>query len=359
MSRMPRTGPGSDLLGDAWAGRVPIAAAPEPRIAVVVPCFRVRKHVLDVLARIGPEVHRVYVVDDCCPEESGRLVDEQCRDPRVRVLRHERNRGVGGAVVTGYRAALEDGADVIAKIDGDGQMDPALVPEFVAPILAGEADYTKGNRFHTLHGVRAMPPVRLFGNAALSFLTKVSSGYWTVFDPTNGYTAVHASALRSFELGTLAERYFFESDLLIKLGAVRAVVLDVPMESRYADEVSGLSVRRILGQFLWRHLYSTVRRVVYSYFVRDFNLASLNLLAGVPLLLFGLTFGILTWAESLRTGTPATTGTVMLSVLPIVLGVQLCLFFASYDVANEPRRPLQRWARLKECALQVAGATRH
>jgi glycosyltransferase involved in cell wall biosynthesis len=359
VNRPVQTGTRPAPLADALAGGVLVATPREPRIAVVIPCYRVRKHVLDVLAAIGPEVQHVYVVDDCCPEQSGRLVEEQCHDPRVRVIRHDRNLGVGGAVVTGYRAALADGVDVVTKIDGDGQMDPALIPEFVAPILAGEADYTKGNRFYTLHGVKAMPSVRLFGNAALSFLTKISSGYWTVFDPTNGYTAVHTAALRTFELGTLSERYFFESDMLIKLGAARAVVLDVPMESRYADEVSGLSVRRILGQFLWRHLYSTVRRVVYTYFVRDFNFASLNLLVGVPLLLFGLVFGALTWAGSLRTGMPATTGTVMLSVLPIVLGVQLCLFFVSYDVANEPRRPLQRWARLKERALEMARATRH
>jgi hypothetical protein len=147
--------------------------------------------------------------------------------------------------------------------------------------------------------------------------------------------------------------------MLIKLGAARAVVLDVPMEARYGDEVSGLSVRRILGSFLWRHAYATFRRVVYGYFVRDFNFASLNLLFGAPLLLFGVAFGAVAWLHSLRTGLPATTGTVMLAVLAIVLGFQMCLFFVSYDIANEPRRPLQRWARLKSRALELARATRH
>ncbi len=171
------------------------------RIGVVIPSYKVRKHILGVIAAMGEEVDRIYVVDDACPEHSGRFTSNCiAATPRVRILRHAENRGVGGAVLTGYAAAIEDGVDVIVKVDGDGQMDPRLIPAFVAPIAAGEADYTKGNRFFDLEKVRVMPKMRLFGNAALSFLTKLSSGYWDLFDPTNGYTAIHVAVARHLPL---------------------------------------------------------------------------------------------------------------------------------------------------------------
>jgi glycosyltransferase involved in cell wall biosynthesis len=177
---------------------------PRVTIAVVIPCYRVRKHVLAVLAAIGPECSRIYVVDDACPEQTGELVESECHDPRVRVLRSERNQGVGGATLLGVRAALADGADVIVKLDGDGQMDPALVPRLVQPILAGEADYAKGNRFFDLDGLGSMPRARVLGNSLLSFASKLSSGYWNVFDPTNGFTAIHAAVARQLPLGKIA-----------------------------------------------------------------------------------------------------------------------------------------------------------
>jgi dolichol-phosphate mannosyltransferase len=314
----------------------------KPTVAVVIPCYKVTAHIARVIAAIGPEVDLIFVVDDKCPDQSGRFVEQNVTDPRVRVSYHEVNGGVGAAMVTGFRAALEAGAQIVVKIDGDGQMDPRLIPRFLLPIQSGEADYVKGTRFHTLVNARDMPGVRAFGNTVLSFLTKLSSGYWSVFDPTNGYIAVHAAALRMIPLHRLAKRFFFESDMLIKLSDARAVVLDMPMVATYEDEVSNLRPGKILLPFLWKHLYAYVRRVVYSYFLRDFNLASLSLLFGLPLFLFGVIFGGLAWERSVASGVVATTGTVMVAVLPIVLGFQLIMFFFSYDITNEPRRPLQR-----------------
>lgn len=182
----------------------------EEKIAVVIPSYKVTNHILGVIAGMGPEVAKIYVVDDCCPEQSGTYVEQHCIDPRVVVLRNPENQGVGGAVMTGYRAAIEDNMDIIVKVDGDGQMDPALIPQFIEPILAGEADYTKGNRFFDLEEIRAMPKVRLFGNAALSFMTKFSSGYWDLFDPTNGYTAIHRDVARHLPFGKISKRYFLK-----------------------------------------------------------------------------------------------------------------------------------------------------
>lgn len=316
------------------------------KIAVVIPCYKVTAHIEAVIAKIGPIVDRIYAVDDCCPEGSGDYIAANVTDSRVKLLRNEVNKGVGGAVIRGYREALDEGVDVVIKVDGDGQMDPDLIPYFVTPILSGEADYVKGNRFHSASAVRSMPKMRLVGNAALSFITKLSSGYWSIFDPTNGYTAIHVRALSEIDLSCLSERYFFESDMLIRLGELRAVVLDVPMKSVYGDEVSGLKISQIVGEFFRKHIKATLRRFVYLYFLRDFSLASLNLVFGSVFLAFGTIFGMIEWITSVRSGVVASTGTVMLAVLPIVIGVQMLLLFLGFDIAAEPKRPLQLQTRL-------------
>ena len=312
----------------------------KPPIAVVIPCYRVRAQVLAVLAGIGPEVAHIYAVDDACPEGSGDWIEQQVRDPRVRVLRHAHNQGVGAAVMTGYAAALADGAEVVVKLDGDGQMDPALIRRFVQPIVRGQADYTKGNRFYDLRHIRRMPALRLVGNAGLSFMAKLSTGYWHLFDPTNGYTAIHARVARLVQRDEVSARYFFESDLLFRLNTLRAVVVDIPMSARYGDESSSLRVGRALGEFAWKHLRNLGKRLFYSYFLRDMTVASLELLAGLALLGFGVVFGALQWSHALQTGVLTPTGTVMLAALPTLLGLQLLLAFVAFDVANVPRRPI-------------------
>jgi dolichol-phosphate mannosyltransferase len=235
----------------------------QPSLAVVIPCYRVGKHVGDVLRAIGPAAWRIYCVDDGCPEQSRLSVEKAAgEDDRIRCLIHQQNLGVGAAVVTGYKQALQDGAEVIVKLDGDGQMDPAKIAELAAPILRGEADYVKGNRFFRLEGLESMPVMRLIGNAGLSFLAKMSTGYWDLFDPTNGYTAIHASVARQLPLDKLSPRYFFESDVLFRLNILRAVVAEVPIDARYADEKSSLSVLRTLVQFPLYHARNCGKRIL-------------------------------------------------------------------------------------------------
>jgi glycosyltransferase involved in cell wall biosynthesis len=317
------------------------------KIAVVVPCHRERRSILAVLEAIGPEVDRVYVVDDGCPEGTGDYVEKECPQERVRVIRHERQRGVGAATVTGYRSAIEDGAEIVVKLDGDGQMDPAMISHLTAPIAAGEADYSKGNRFFRLQDVQRMPAIRMIGNAALSFLTKFSTGYWDLFDPTNGFTAIDARTAREIPLDKLNEGYFFESDLLFRLGTLRAAVVDVPMTARYSNEKSGLRPAREAVPFLVRHLVNFGKRVFYNYFLRNFNIASIELVLGALLLPFGVAVGVYHWVQGALVGTIATSGTVMLAALPVIVGVQLLIGFLSYDMQNVPRTPLQRrlWGR--------------
>jgi Glycosyltransferases involved in cell wall biogenesis len=318
----------------------PVEKGGDFAVAVVIPCYRVKRHILSVIDRIGPEVRTIYVVDDKCPEQSGQFVLDTCKDPRVRVLFHLVNQGVGGAVVTGYEAAIADGADAIVKVDGDGQMDPALIPQFVAPIFDGSADYTKGNRFFDLTNISSMPPIRIFGNAVLSFMSKLSSGYWDVFDPTNGYTAIHARVAGVLPLSKISRRYFFESDMLFRLNTVRARVVDVPMDAVYGDEESNLKIKKILREFLTNHLRNTVKRVFYNYFLRNFTIASIELLLGALLMIFGIAFGGLAWIRSAAAGVETAPGTVMLATLPIIIGLQFLLAFVSYDISSMPTRAL-------------------
>ncbi len=310
------------------------------KVAVIIPCYRVVNEIDAVLAGIGPEVDAIYCVDDACPDRSGAHIEATSADERIKVLYHKVNGGVGSAVMTGYAAAAADDADIMVKVDGDGQMSPALIPRFIAPIAAGTADYTKGNRFFNPGTLGDMPKVRLFGNTAMSFFSKLSSGYWHLFDPANGYTAIHASVYRQLQADRIARRYFFESDMLFHLGGLRAVVQDVPMQAVYADETSSLKPAREALPFMARHLANLVRRIGLNYFVRDFNIGSVYLVASLILIPFGILFGAGHWIEGEVTDTPATAGTVMLAALPLYIGVNTLLGFFNYDTSNVPRIPI-------------------
>lgn len=312
------------------------------KIAVVIPCYKVVAHVLDVIARIGPEVHAIYAVDDCCPDGSGQHIQTHCKDDRVKVIRNATNLGVGGATMAGYRAAIRDGCAIIVKIDGDGQMSPELIPQFIGPILDGLADYTKGNRFYDLTHISRMPTIRLIGNAVLSFMSKFSSGYWDIFDPTNGYTAIHARVASHLPFEKISNRYFFESDMLFRLNIMRCVVMDIPMDAQYGDEVSNLRVKAIMGEFLGKHLRNFGKRVIYSYFLRDLSPASLHLVTGAMLTMFGSIYGIGSWLSSARSGVVTAPGTVMLAALPVILGLQFLLAFVAHDTQSTPRQPMHK-----------------
>jgi glycosyltransferase involved in cell wall biosynthesis len=315
------------------------------RLAAVIPCFRVRRHIVAVIEGVLPHVDHAFVVDDRCPEGTAELVESTFPPDRVTVLRHRKNRGVGGATMTGYDAAFAAGYDIAVKIDGDGQMDPAYVQDLVQPILAREADYTKGNRFYQREHAARMPAVRLFGNSVLSFMTKVSTGYWNVMDPTNGFTAIHFVAAREVDMAKVDRRYFFESDILFRLSIARAVVMDVPMPAIYGLETSNLSIGSVLLEFPFKHARNLFKRFAYNYLIRDFSVGTVQLLAGLALTAFGIAFGAITWFRNASLGQNTPVGTVILATLPIILGFQLLLAALSFDIGNMPTRPLQKILR--------------
>ncbi len=307
-------------------------------IAVIIPSFNVKDQILGVLSGIGPEVGRIYVVDDACPQGTGKFVKENCADPRVDVLFNPKNLGVGGAVITGYKKALEDGCRIMVKLDGDGQMAPSLIPKMIDPIVRHAADYVKGNRFYDLYFLRKMPAIRRFGNSMVSFISKMSSGYWNIMDPANGFTAISASALKYLPLEKIDRGFFFESDMLFRLNTIRAVVWDFPIPAEYGDEKSNVRIYKILFQFPFKYLNCLFKRIFYTYFLRDFNIGSLELVLAFLFFSFGFIFGGIHWIESIKSLHPATAGTVLLAGLPVILGFQSFLAFLHYDVANIPEK---------------------
>lgn len=322
------------------------------RVAIVMPCYRVREHIQPVLAEASRVADAVFVVDDCCPEGTGDFLRNHGVPQNVRLLSNGTNRGVGGATIAGYRAALAENFDIIVKVDGDGQMDPGLISYLIAPIVEGQADYAKGNRFFNIEDVKAMPAARLIGNAGLSFLTKLASGYWGIFDPANGFTAIHARVLERLPLDRIAERYFFESDMLFRLSTIRAHVVDVPMPAVYGGEPSSLKIGRALLPFFFRNLRNLGKRVFYNYFLRDFSVASVNLLLAAILIPAGVIFGCFFWYRSWFSGVPATSGEVMLAALPLIVAIQLLLACLAYDVESTPRTALH--PKLRPLADQTA-----
>ena len=306
-------------------------------ISVVIPSYKVSKYILDVIKDIPEFVNHIIIVDDKCPQNSGQIA-KTSTDNRVIICYHEKNLGVGGAVITGYKKALELNSDIVIKIDGDGQMDVNYMQKLIQPILDGKADYTKGNRFTDFKALRAMPKVRLFGNSGLSFLVKAASGYWNLMDPTNGYTAINKHALEVLDLDNIAKRYFFESDMLINLNIENAVVVDVEIPAKYGDEESSLSITKTLVGFPPKLFKGLCKRIFLKYFIYDFNMLSLYLVVGLPMLFFGIVFESIKWIEAIVSNIETSIGTIMLAVLPIILGTQFILQAIQIDMNNIPRK---------------------
>jgi dolichol-phosphate mannosyltransferase len=308
-----------------------------PKIAVVIPCYKVENSITRVISQIPSFVDSIIVVNDGSPDGSLAKI-KSSTDPRVTLISHARNQGVGGAMLTGYSYGLQNGAQILAKVDGDGQMDPDYLQHLITPIADGEADYVKGNRFLHPNELRRMPLFRRIGNLGLSFLTKVASGYWNIFDPTNGYTAISSSALCMLDPQKISKNYFFETSMLCELRKIQSVVKDVSIPAVYNDEHSSLHVFNQLFVFPFNLIKKFFYRIYYEYFLFDFTAVSFYIVLGVLLGLFGMIWGIVKWSLSSQTGIPATTGTVLIAVLPLILAVQFLVQAVTLDINGVPAR---------------------
>ena len=307
------------------------------KIVVVIPCYRVKKFIKDVIENIPEFVDEIIVVDDKCPEGSGNYV-ESFDFPNVQVIVHKQNAGVGGAFLSGCKKALELNADIVVKMDGDGQMDPLYMYTLITPIIKGKADYVKGNRFKMFASLTSMPKIRLLGNSLLSFLIKGASGYWNISDPTNGYIAIQSDVLKKLDLEKIDKGYYFEIDMLINIYLKDIVVEDVPVPAIYGDEESSLSIMKVLKEFPVKILKGFLKRIFFKYFILDFNMASVYMVIGSLMLIAGTVFGSYEWYKSVSLHRLTPTGTVMLPSLSIILGVEFLLQAINIDINNIPKK---------------------
>ncbi len=307
-------------------------------IAVVIPSYKVEKSIERVVSKIPDFIKFVIIVDDCSPDNLASVVKEKlAHDSRVIYVKNPQNMGVGGATVTGFKKAVSLGAEYVVKMDGDDQMDSKFLPDLLTPLIQDRADFSKGNRFHDFSSLKKMPFVRRMGNLGLSFLTKAATGYWNCFDPTNGYVAVKSSVLRKLKLDELSNRYYFETSLLAALYYEQVRIKDVPMPAIYGDEESNLSVTKVLFEFPPKLLRTYIKRILFKYFIYDFSIASIYLLFGLPMLIFGIFFGGYNWYYYASQNITAPTGTVMISVLNIILGIQFLMQAIQYDINQAPK----------------------
>jgi len=307
--------------------------------AIVIPCFNVARHIEQVIHAIPGDINWIIAVNDASTDETESIILRLAeKDKRIVYLRHAKNQGVGGAMITGYQEGLKLNAEILIKIDGDGQMDTSYITSLLKPIVDGKADFTKGNRFRDLIALRKMPLTRRIGNLGLSFLIKAASGYWNIFDPANGFTIIHHEVLRNINFNKIHKRYFFETSMLIEAYYANAVVQDVPMKAKYGEETSGLSVMRTFFEFPPKLFFAFIKRIALKYFLFDFNIASLYILFGGFLFISGAVYGGIKFVKYASSNIVAPTGTVVIPTLLIILGFQLLLSAISYDMTNYPKK---------------------
>lgn len=306
-------------------------------VAAVVPAYREEKMIAQVIETMPAFVDHIVIVDDCSPDSTSEVV-RAIADPRVTLIRHEENQGVGGAIITAHKAAMELGADVNVVMAGDAQMDPAYLPALLDKVTDDGYGFAKANRFYAPESFEGMPGHRVFGNIVLSFLTKLASGYWNLFDPQNGYTAVRTEVLRRVPLDRVARRYSFENDLLIHLNVLQVPAVDVPIPAVYGDEVSSIKLRRVVPELLKRLTVGFWSRIWYRYVLWSFSPVALLLFVGLALLVLGVAVTI--WLFFATFGTAiATAGTVMLAALPLMIGTQMLISALQLDIQATPSTP--------------------
>ncbi len=312
-------------------------------VAVVVPAYNEELLIADTLSSIPDFVDTVYAVNDASSDHTQKIIEDISRkDPRVVPIRHEKNQGVGAAIVTGYKQALEDGMHIAVVMAGDNQMDPLVIPSLLDPIVQSRADYTKGNRLLSPEYRKGMSRWRFFGNTVLTFMTKFSSGYWKLMDPQNGYTAISRRALERINLDNIYPRYGYCNDLLVKLNVFGFRVMDVEMPARYGRETSKIRYGPYIGKVSWLLLRDFLYRLRMKYIVLSFHPVVVFYLFGAVLTLFGLGAGLFTIYYVLIMQGPLFIRGV-LSLLIFALGMQFLSFALMFDIQENREISLSDW----------------
>lgn len=307
------------------------------RIAAVVPAYKEERMISTVINTMPDFVDHIVIVDDCSPDRTSEIV-RASTDERVTLVRHEVNQGVGGAIITGHHTAMELGSDVNVIMAGDAQMDPAYLPQLLDHVTTEGYGFAKANRFFSPESFQGMPTYRVLGNIVLSFMTKLASGYWHLFDPQNGYTAIRTEVLKRVPLHNVARRYSFENDLLIHLNILQVPAVDVPIPAVYGEEVSSIRLSRVVPELMSLLTRGFWRRIWYRYVLWSFSPIALLLVLGLGLTAFGLAVAI--WVcFQIAISVVATAATVMLAALPLMLGMQMLISALQLDIQASPATP--------------------
>jgi glycosyltransferase involved in cell wall biosynthesis len=303
------------------------------RVAVVVPAFDEERLIGTTVSGIPEFVDRIIVVDDASRDGTADAA-RATGDERVEVVSHASNEGVGAAILTGYRRALDDGIDVTCVMAGDNQMDPADLEAIAGPVARGEVDYAKANRLFTGRAWELMPRTRYLGNAVLSLLTKIASGYWHVADSQSGYTAVGRDTLELLDLDRVYGRYGFPNDMLVHLNVINARVRDIPSRPVYGvGETSGIRLRRVIPSISWLLTKAFFWRMREKYVIRDFHPLVFFYVFGILFSLIGLVLGITVTVLRIL-GNELTVATVVLVALLLMMGLLFTLFAMLFDMES-------------------------
>ncbi|UCG69421.1 MAG: glycosyltransferase [Thermoplasmata archaeon] len=303
-------------------------------IAIIIPAYNEEKLIGKTLSNIPPFADKIIVVDDARSDSTGKSAYSfkgKLKDKLI-IVRHEKNQGCGGAIITGYKIALKENMDISVVMAGDAQMDPGHMPLLLDPIVEDRADYTKGNRLFSKE-IEKMPRSRQRGNAILTLLTKISSGYWDIIDPQNGYTAASSTVLRTIDLNSIHRKYGYNNDILVRLNIYNFRVMDVVMPPVYGEEESGIKVRSYTLKMSWLLTKCFFHRITKKYGGLRFHPLILFYFSGMVLFLGGFVSGLqILYLRSL--GLFVTDGTMILSSLLLIIGVQLLLFALLFDMLS-------------------------
>lgn len=306
----------------------------DARVAVVVPCHNEELLIKRVVDTMPDYVDAIFIVDDCSTDHTVAVVEElaESQPERVKLLRHESNQGVGGAIATGYKVALAESFDVTAVMAGDAQMDPADLDAIVGPVAIGECDYTKGNRLFTGDAWNIIPRIRYLGNSMISLLTKIASGYWHVADSQSGYTAISLRALRTINWDLMYKQYGQPNDLLVRLNIYNFSVRDVPVRPVYGvGEQSGLKPFRLIPRLSWLLVRLFFFRMVQKYVIRDFHPLLFFYASGLVLFPAGVVFGGYLFTMRFLLG-PVSGTSALFAAFLVITGLQFLFFAMWFDM---------------------------
>jgi dolichol-phosphate mannosyltransferase len=309
------------------------------KVAIIIPCFKVKEHISKVLNKIPKWVDKVVCVDDFCPVNSGKFIQKKFKNKKIKVIFNKRNLGVGGATIKGFQEIKKYNIDFVFKVDGDNQMDLSLLRFFLIPIIKNKADFVKGNRFTKLSSFEKMPLLRTLGNVMLSFASKISSGYWNLFDCTNGYFCMNKKILDHIPLHKISKRFFFENDLLNWLYLYKVNITDIPITAIYNNEKSNINLLSVFILFPILFIRNFFRRLFYEYFIRRFDFVFISFVFGLLFSSIGiyLSFNLWVTTPDLK---PNNAGTVGLVLFFLIIGFQLLFYFFNNDMNNYPKKNL-------------------